>query len=266
MPELAEVEYYRKRWDAGLEARIQAVGLHGAKRVFRGTAPGTLKKNLIGSVLLGSEAHGKQMLFRFSNQSWLGLHLGMTGELRVEASGFKLGKHDHLALFQEGRTLVFSDARQFGRVRFHLGTKPPPWWLDLPVPLTSREFTAGLMARFLQGHRRLSLKAVLLLQSGFPGLGNWMADEILWRARLHPCRLAGKLTTLELGSLWRIVRFVCRLSIKSVGRGYSALPEGWLFHQRWSRHGHCPRDGAVLARETVGGRTTAWCRLCQPAK
>src|SRR2546423_12741344 len=109
MPELAEVEFYRKRWNAGLEAIVKGVALHSDKRVFRGSAPEALRKVLRGSVMLSSETHGKQMLFRFSNEIWLGLHLGMTGELRVEGPAFEPGKHDHFALYQRERTLVFSD-------------------------------------------------------------------------------------------------------------------------------------------------------------
>src|SRR5258707_7071213 len=262
MPELAEVEYYRKRWDCGIGAVIHAVHLHPAKRVIRGTSPSAIRKALPGSVLLGSEAQGKQMLFRFSNGIWLGLHLGMTGELRAAKPGLPPGKHDHLILYQETKALVFSDPRQFGRVRFHLGAAPPRWWLDLPVPLTSKQFTRKLMAAFLQHHNKLSLKGALLLQEGFPGLGNWMADEILWRARLAPRTLTGQLTSAELGNLWRAIRFLCREAIRSLSRGYSAFPAGWLFHQRWDRHCACPRHGRPLSRETVGGRTSAWCRAC----
>jgi len=266
MPELAEVEYYRKLWDCGIGAGIHAVHLHPAKRVFRGTTPAAIQKALHGSLLLGSEAHGKQMLFRFSNGVWLGLHLGMTGELRIAKPGLPPGKHDHLILYQEARALVFSDPRQFGRVRFDLSPEPPGWWLELPVPLTSQQFTLELMTAFLQRHGKLPLKAALLLQEGFPGLGNWMADEILWRTRLAPRTPSGQLTRAELGNLWRAIRFVCREALRSTSRGYSAFPAGWLFHQRWDKHGRCPRHGRPLSRETVGGRTTAWCRACQPAR
>ena len=127
MPELAEVDYYRKQWHQGLGAKIETVQLHPSTRIFRGTAPAALRKALCGACLLSSETHGKQMLFRFSNNLWLGLHLGMTGKLRTEEPGFPPGKHDHLVLYQERRALVFSDARQFGRVRFHQGAEPPAW-------------------------------------------------------------------------------------------------------------------------------------------
>src|SRR5438477_9809035 len=220
MPELAEVDYYRRQWNSGLGALVEAVKLHPAKRIFRGSDPAALKKVLPGSILLRSEAHGKQMLFQFSNSIWLGLHLGMTGELRTEKPGFRPGKHDHLVLYQHNRALVFSDPRQFGRVRFHIGSGTPDWWAGLPVPLLSRQFTLELMKGILSRHRKLSLKAALLSQGGFPGLGNWMADEILWRARLHPSMHAVQLGSEQLKKLWRIVRFVCHGAMKSVSTSY----------------------------------------------
>lgn len=95
MPELAEVEYYRKQWDAGLGSRIKAVQLHAQKRIFRGSDPEEIRRCLTSAQLLRSTARGKQMLFAFSGGNWLGLHLGMSGTLRTEAASFRPAKHDH---------------------------------------------------------------------------------------------------------------------------------------------------------------------------
>ncbi|MFL6594276.1 MAG: DNA-formamidopyrimidine glycosylase family protein, partial [Chthoniobacterales bacterium] len=95
MPELAEVEYARKRWDAGIGANIIAVELHATKRVFRGTDTRELKRQLIGRRLLSSAARGKQMLFRFAGHNSLGIHLGMSGSMRTEPPDFRAAKHDH---------------------------------------------------------------------------------------------------------------------------------------------------------------------------
>src|SRR5258708_7259171 len=140
MPELAEVEYFRRQWSPGLRQPILAVHLHAPKRIFRGSDPQALAETLAGARLLGSEARGKQMLFRFSRGGWLGLHLGMTGKLRCEKAGYELQKHDHLALILRHRILIFEDARMFGRVRFHEGRQAPAWWQELPPALTSAEF------------------------------------------------------------------------------------------------------------------------------
>ncbi len=263
MPELAEVEFFRKQWDAGLGKRIFAVRLHAGKRVFRGTDVRKLQQVLPGSRLLASEAHGKQMLFRFSRRIWLGLHLGMTGRLSVAEAGFEPSKHDHLVLRQKGCALVFNDARQFGRVFFHQSAAPPPWWRHLTVDVRSKSFTAARMEKFLQRHRQLPIKAALLLQTGFPGVGNWMADEILWRSGLAPGTSSGHIQGKTLQKLWRELRHVCREAVKIVGKDYSDPPEGWLFRERWKRGGICPIHKGLLRKEKVGGRTSAWCPKCQ---
>src|SRR5947208_7802424 len=128
MPELAEAEYFRRQWNAGIGHRVIKIALHSRKRIFRGTNTRALRKELAGAHLLTSEARGKRMLFRFSNENWLGLHLGMSGKMQAASPDFRPQKHDHLVLYQRERSLVFTDARQFGRVQFHHGKTAPAWW------------------------------------------------------------------------------------------------------------------------------------------
>jgi len=263
MPELAEVEYYRKQWGRGLKQKILSVQLHAGKKIFHGTDIAALQKTLRGSTLLGSEAHGKQLLFRFSKGGWLGLHLGMTGKLRIEPAAAVALKHDHLVLRQSRHSLIFSDPRQFGRVLFHSGKTEPAWWQNRPAEILSRQFTQTMMEQFLSRHGRAPIKAVLLLQSGFPGIGNWMADEILWQSKIHPGRLAGKLRPQETRKLHAKIQFVSRAALRTVGKNDGDLPKSWLFHHRWESGGHCPADGAALCRGEIGGRTTCWCPSCQ---
>ena len=263
MPELAEVEYFRKRWDAGIGDKIVAVELHAEKRIFRGIDPGEIKRRLVRQALLRSLARGKQMLFSFSNQNWLGIHLGMSGNLRIEAAHFEPEKHDHLVLRQKARALVFRDARQFGRVRFHHGKSAPEWWQASAPEIHAPEFSREVMTEFVRRHGRAPIKAALLLQAGFPGIGNWMADEILWRAKIAPRRKGGSLTKRELGTLWRSVRFVSRASLRTLGVDNSDPPKSWLLHERWKAGGKCPRHKTTLRRAKIGGRTAAWCPRCQ---
>jgi formamidopyrimidine-DNA glycosylase len=263
MPELAEVEFYRKQWDSGLHRTIGRVALHGDKRLFRGGDTARLAELMPGAKLLGSEARAKQMLFRFSKDLWLGVHLGMTGKLRAELPDFAPGRHDHLVLFQKQQALVFTDPRMFGRVLFHEGRAVPPWWSKLPPAVTSPEFTLELVQAFLQRRARLAVKAALLVQTAFPGVGNWMADEILWRARISPSALCGRLTKARIEAVWREAREVCRVAMETVAVDFSDPPPGWFYHERWTATGICPRDGAALKTAQIGGRTTRWCPRCQ---
>lgn len=267
MPELAEVEYYRKQWDAGLGARVTRVSLHAGKRVLRDIDPAAFESAIGGKKLLGSEARAKQMIFRFGSTTkptaWLGIHLGMTGELRVEPGKFEPGKHDHLVLFQKGRALVFTDPRMFGRVRFHAGPEAPTWWTSLPPDVLSDDFTLERVRTFFTRRAKSPVKGLLLVQDMFPGVGNWMADEILWRGRINPRRLGGQLTRAQTETLWKEAREVCRVALDTVAVNFSDPPEGWFFHVRWTGAGLCPRCGLQVQTATIGGRTTRWCAHCQ---
>ena len=263
MPELAEVEYFRRQWDSGVGSRVIAVAAHLEKRVFRGSDAAALEKALTGAKLVGSEGNGKQMLFRFSRGASLGIHLGMSGRLRVEAAGMKPGKHDHLVLFQADRSLIYSDPRMFGRVRFALGKGVPQWWRNLPPAVISPTFTLALLREQLARARRSPVKALLLDQAVFPGVGNWMADEIMWQIKVHPATRAGELTASQQRDLWRVSRAICRTSLKTIGVDWSEPPKNWLIHHRWQKDGRCPRHCTLLDHGTIAGRTTAWCPVCQ---
>ena len=269
MPELAEVEFYRKQWDCGLRQIVTRVALHKGKRLFRDTGTERLAVRLLSRRLVGSEARAKQMLFRFSGAGakspslWLGVHLGMTGRLSVAHANFKPGKHDHLVLFQKRQALVLTDARMFGRVRLYEAAEPPGWWTALPPAVTSEDFTPELLAEFCKRRARLAVKAALLVQTRFPGVGNWMADEILWQARIDPRQLCGKLSRARITRLWEAAHEVCATAMETVGIDFSDPPRGWLYHARWSGTGRCPRDERPLQTATIGGRTTRWCGKCQ---
>lgn len=266
MPELAEVELFRRRWaKVATRARILSVETHDRAQIFRGTDPAAIRRALTGARLLASEAAAKQMIFRFTRAS-LGIHLGMSGELTVEAPGFAAGKHDHLVLRTARHALVLNDPRMFGRVQFAEGTRLPPWWTRIAPAILSPRFTLAGLKAFLARRRRAPIKSVLLMQERFPGVGNWMADEILWRAAIHPRQLAGTLAPAEIKRLWQECRRVCRDALKVIAgqedhvhaRKSAAIPRTWLLPHRWRKGGRCPRTGAALERATIGGRTTCW--------
>lgn len=275
MPELAEVEFYRKRWhQAALGQRVVRVLTHDTKKLLRELDLPAFRRALTGATLESSAAAAKQMVFRFSGDGWLGIHLGMSGELTAAPPDHTPAKHDHLVIVTERHALVFTDPRMFGSVDFHVGEDPPAWWSRIAPPILSPEFTAAAVAAFLQRRSRAPIKAVLLMQERFPGVGNWMADEILWRAAIHPRRLAGSLTPKETRTLRQACRTVCRQALDAIaGRGKRlpadlnvGIPHTWLFRHRWRPGGLCPKTRTPLAHATIGGRTTCWSPARQTLK
>ena len=259
MPELAEVEFYRRRWAESLGEPVSGVSLHRANRVFRGTDPGDLAVGLPGRVLEDAAARGKQMLFRFGPDGWLGIHLGMAGKLlRSAPAAYSPHKHDHLVIATPRAVLVFRDTRYFGRVRWDPGPKPPAWWRESGPDLLSPGYTRARLGRVLERRARTPLKTLLLDQEHFPGIGNWMADEILWRAAIHPETKPDELDAAERAVLYRRIREVCRGAMRVIAPDWSTPPRSWLFQHRWMDGGRCPKTGAALERIQVGGRTTCF--------
>jgi len=261
MPELAEVAFYSKKWAPGLGDRVVEVVCRERARIYRTSAAAEVRQGLKGKRLTEIRTRGKQMMFVFGDAS-LGLHLGMTGELLVAGRGHEPEKHDHLVIRQAKRSLVFRDPRMFGALKF-AAVAEPEWWTALPPDVLSRGFTKDAVLRYAGRRAGLPLKAFLLQQEMFPGVGNWMADEILWRCGFHPGRRTGTLKRNEVAMLWEETRKVSRTAMRIIGERWGNVPKSWLFHYRWRDGGKCPRDGTILRREEIGGRTTAWCLKCQ---
>lgn len=279
MPELAEVELARRIWSPGLGQKVVSIQTHPKTRVYRDTPAAAIQDALTGSSLTASRAHGKRMLFTFEKNGEifpLEVHLGMSGRLAVAPADHVEHKHDHLLIRLPELTLIYNDYRQFGRAHLHHEDDP---WAQLPPEILSRKFTLAHVRSLLTRRPRTSLKALTLDQSSFPGIGNWMADEICWRMNLHPATITGN---VDATSLRKETQFVTRGALKHVAdknegllsdpsKGFAAggyvsqvPPKSWLFQHRWKAGGQCPRCGTDLARGTIATRTTAWCPSCQP--
>lgn len=203
------------------------------------------------------------MLFEFDQGLWLGIHLGMTGNLLIRPTNQELERHDHLALETRIGWLVFNDPRQFGKIEHHQCDSMPEFWLSLPPEPTSEAFDFRHFRKIAAKETKQPLKSSLLDQSRFPGVGNWMADEILWQARIRPERPLSGLEEKELKSLFRAIKRVSRIAISRIAKDYSDPPRSWLFHRRWKAGGFCPKTGVTLKREKIGGRTTCWSEAWQ---
>jgi formamidopyrimidine-DNA glycosylase len=267
MPELAEVEFFCQQWDPGLGCKVEAVVTHPAARIYRDIPAAAVRKGLGGRTLVGSETHGKQMLFEFSSGAWLGLHLGMTGRLHVAPLDHEEEKRDHLILTQAKQKLIFSDYRMFGKLTLDItdNGERPDWWQALPPRTTESGFTKARHRTFVKRFPKTPLKTLLLDQRGYPGIGNWMADEICWQLHLPPQTRSGELSDEQVDAVWKVTRKVSRDAVKVIRPDWGRLPDSWLMNHRWKDGGVCPRKECRtdLVRAYLRGRTTCWCPTCQ---
>lgn len=279
MPELAEVELARRIWSPAIGEQVTSVETHPKTRVYRDTPAPAIQAALTGAQFMASRSHGKRLLFTFQKDKEtlpLEVHLGMSGRLAFGPHDHEAHKHDHLLIRFSDLTLIFNDYRQFGRAHLHESAEP---WSSLPPEVLDRRFSPAYVRKLLEKRPRTSLKALILDQTCFPGIGNWMADEICWRMKMHP---ATATALLDGDSLRKETQFVTRGALRHVAdknegvladpsQGFTAggyvsqvPPKSWLFQHRWQKGGHCPRCRTELARATIATRTTAWCPVCQP--
>ncbi len=181
------------------------------------------------------------------------IHLGMTGWLGVRRPEDPVAPHTH-AFFEleDGRELRYTDIRRFGQILLVAG---------------------GKIAAFRERGRRARIKALLLDQSIFRGIGNIYADESLWQARIHPARLAARLNSADLARLRKAIRRVLQHAIEDRGSSISNFVDAegqpgeyQRRHRAYGREGKpCFRCGSKIRRGSVAGRSSYFCPRCQPA-
>ena len=259
MPELPEVEAARKAALRHLKGRrIVAAHCHKDPIVLSGGSPRKIEEALRGATIEDAGRFGKHLWFELDRKPWPVFHFGMTGHfhfLEAEAEPPRFLKLE--LTLDDDRRFAFTDPRRFGRLRLaHDPRSEPPLKSLGHDPLFGLPTIDELAA--LIGSRTAPIKAVLLDQSTFAGVGNWIADEVLYQAAIRPQRQACDLSRAEVarlrGTLLRIIRRAVAVNADS-----DRFPVGWLFHRRWGkvRNSKMP-DGGAIVHDTVGGRTTAW--------
>ena len=247
MPELPEAERARAQIEKVLGREIVAVDDRDTY-VCRPHAPGEIADALIGHRLTKALRRGKFLWAETDDGPELGLHLGMAGKIVVDGEPHE--RWDRFVLeFADGSRLALHDRRRLGRALIN----PDFDHVGPDAAVVARE-----IFRKRVGRGSMPLKARLLDQRSISGVGNLLADETLWRAKLNPKRAAGELSEEELDHLRRVLRAATRDAIRLGG-----VHTGDFIEHR-KRGAPCPRCGTTLERDTVGGRTTFWCPSCQP--
>ena len=246
MPELPEAERARGALESILGRRIARVH-DGDTYVSRPHAPGEIAAGLVGHTFATAHRRGKFLWLETDDGPAVGLHLGMAGRIVVDPEDHT--RWDRFALhFADGGRLVLRDKRRLGRAVLnpnfsHVGPDAAEVGRDA--------------FRRLIGSGHTAIKARLLNQRAISGIGNLLADQILWQARISPLRNTSDLSTEDLDRLRRELRAAVRSAIRKGGAHTGN------FIEARGRDGVCPRDGHRLERGKVGGRTTYWCPVCQ---
>ncbi|WP_149141816.1 bifunctional DNA-formamidopyrimidine glycosylase/DNA-(apurinic or apyrimidinic site) lyase [Gemmobacter caeruleus] len=282
MPELPEVETVRRGLLPVMEGQVIARAQVN-RPDLRWPFPLGMADRLTGARVDALRRRSKYILADLSTGETLLVHLGMSGRMLI--SGAQVGgfhhdhpapaKHDHVVLDMAGGARVtFNDARRFGAMDLMptAGAEAHPLLSVLgPEPL-GNDFHEDYLAARLRG-RATPIKSALLDQHLVAGLGNIYVCEVLFRAGIHPARLARDVTPEEMARLVPLIRAVLAEAIEAGGSSLKDYRQadgelGYFQHRFrvYDREGQpclTPGCGQVLHRIVQSGRSSFFCPACQ---
>jgi formamidopyrimidine-DNA glycosylase len=259
MPELPDVEVFKKYLDAtALDQKIARVSVKN-RTVLRHIAPQTIMRNLKGRKLRSSRRHGKFLFGQLDKNGSVIFHFGMTGFLKYFKDRAEEPKHTRVRMdFSNGSFLGYVCPRMFGEVdhtrdvnqyikRRNLGPDA--------LAVSRKQFKDRLSGT------KGAIKSALMDQKLLAGIGNVYSDEILFQAGVHPQAKVDRLSEKILDKVHKVMKSVLTKTI-----GYQAdphrVPQRWLLPHR-EKGAKCPRCGKRLNRLTISQRSAYVCPSCQ---
>lgn len=274
MPELPEVEVSRLGLlPFLLGQRVVNVIFRSPK--LRHDLPAGLADRLIGLRIDAISRRGKYLLFDCESTAgggWLILHLGMSGSLRLVATGTTAQKHDHVDLVFPRTNLRFRDPRRFGTLLWHEGddVAAHPLIAVLGIEPLSTDFDGDWLYAATR-RRRAPIKPLLMDSHLIVGIGNIYASESLFRAGISPLRAAQRISRERYRVLVRAIRSTLETAIAAGGssvRDYVQSDGGAGCFQLscavYDRKGKpCPNCELPVHCVRQVGRSTFYCPRCQ---
>jgi formamidopyrimidine-DNA glycosylase len=274
MPELPEVETARRTMSAALKGkRIRTAEFPPDSIVHSKLPPGALLAAVEGATVIDVHRKGKYWWLELDRRPWLFGHLGMAGWVReLGKESIRLREHGNAPwedadgnvrfmkmrlTAEDGRAVVMSDGRRLARLWLAESPEASKNVAALGADVLDHPWKPEALHAVLS-KRQAPIKALLLDQKLFAGVGNWIADEALYQAGIRPSRAAATLSKSEIAKMLKVLGEIVELAVDA-GANSNKYPDAWLFKHRWGgKRGVDEIEGKPIRREPIGGRTTAW--------
>jgi len=253
MPELPEVEIMRRYFEsAALNKKIQAVEFHDPLNKVFASSHSVIQEALIGQEFQSTKRVGKFLFAAISNGLLLHIHFGMTGDLELYTAN-NLPRFTRFAIvFTDGSKLAFRDQRKFGSIEvidsIESFTQERKLGTDL-LETSPENFIKAI------SKRKMAIKTALLDQKNYAGIGNWIADEMLFNCGIHPEHKCLDLTEEQLIALLDDAKKIVREAINQ-DTHYGEFPEHFFANFRKEGILHPEHPNSPVERMVVGGRGT----------
>jgi len=260
MPELPEVETWRRLAEAHVAGkRIDKVYAKSDATLFDQQSPATFARRQKDRTIQAVHRRGKHLWFELDQGPAVYVHFGMTGSFHIyhevnERPRFLKAEWQ----MEEGARLGYVSIRKIGRLRLYSDIwEGSPIAVLGPDPLIDGLDPADFRASIQR--RKAPIKSLLLDQKMVAGVGNWIADEILYQASINPHTRGNELSTDQIAAIRRVLLRIIQKAV-DVQADAQRFPKTWLFHHRWGKTaGAKTAGGEWIQFDTIGGRTTAWC-------
>ena len=210
------------------------------------------KRHLIGKKFIGTERIGKYLFLKTSGEKILLMHFGMTGRPNYYREKEARPKFGHIVLtFENGFHFAFENKRKFGR--WDLVDSIEDYRVKHKLSKDARELTFKEFETSVQ-KRKTAIKKVIMDQSVTAGIGNWMADDILYQSKIYPEKNVADLTEKDLETIFKAMQYVIETAIKLEAH-YADFPKDFLIHAR-KQETPCYHTGCKIEKIKIGGRTT----------
>ncbi len=272
MPELPEIETVRRVVGPQLLGRTVVSVRAADNKVLANTTPDGLSGMLTGRRFASMGRRGKALVLTDDLGGRTVIRFGMTGQLYVCPRGTEEERHTHEVFFlDDGTELRYVDPRRFGRIwHFRSGETDTSGIEGLGIEPDDPALDSGYLEARI-GRRGTTVKEALLDQSVVAGIGNIWSDEILFEAGICPLTPCRELTGEQLERLVHAIPEKIAFAVESnaVSSGDYLAGKSRKYYDMsplkvYGRSGEaCPRCGTAIVRNTVGGRSTCWCPMCQ---
>ncbi|MFZ5517130.1 MAG: bifunctional DNA-formamidopyrimidine glycosylase/DNA-(apurinic or apyrimidinic site) lyase [Candidatus Zhuqueibacterota bacterium] len=275
MPELPEVEtIVRQLRDKIVGQKIERVDILRASQ-WKQNDPAAMQRTLPGEKIAAIDRRAKFISIEFGSGNQLVLHLRMTGKLIWSPGKALVDKFTRTIIcFESGASMQFNDTRALGTLAFYPVNERDQWQCHLGIEPLSDDWQVQRLHEMCS-QTALQMKDFLLDQTRIAGIGNIYANEILFRAKIHPERRANTLSDREIAALFRIIPQVLQLAVAKMG---TSLGDG-VFNYRsvyniegefqnilavYDREGEpCPVCQSPVRRIRQKGRSSYFCERCQ---
>ena len=264
MPELPEVETYRRYIEASsMNQSITDFTCEDPRKLLLNDYD-EMREILRGCQFLETYRVGKHLFIKTNKTFWVYMHFGMSGDLHYFNEHEDPPRHARMVFyFNNGYRLGFICPRKFERIGLvenpteflrKKGVAPDVLLIEI------EEFAKNLK------RKKSAIKSVLLDQSVVAGIGNWLADDVLFQAKIHPETRASEITEGGVAYIFRAMQYIVQTTIDAEAN-YDLLPDDFILHARgWGKphlSGKCPCGKEAITMIRVGGRATYFCSFGQ---